>query len=225
MAFGTFLLRSFFISLPRGLEEAAMIDGCTRFQSFIHVILPLAKPGIMTLVIYDGITIWNEYLLANVLLRDAEKMTLPLGNPPPGSDRGAAAAHPAAVAGRSQRADRALSGRPAGAAGRALGAGGCAGCHPLGGRCMTEKRFHPFAVLHLLRKTILLYLIPLVQVLFARNWAALWAALVQDLVLFALLSAACWAVLHASDLFRACTRQINLIDDRKHVNYRVERKE
>ena len=47
---------------------------------------------------------------------------------------------------------------------------------------MTEKRFHPFAVLHLLRKTILLYLIPLVQVLFARNWAALWAALVQDLV-------------------------------------------
>ena len=79
MAFGTFLLRSFFISLPRGREEAAMIDGCTRFQSFIHVILPLAKPGIMTLVIYDGITIWNEYLLANVLLRDAEKMTLPLG--------------------------------------------------------------------------------------------------------------------------------------------------
>ena len=63
---------------------------------------------------------------------------------------------------------------------------------------MTERGFHPFAVLHLLRKTILLYLIPLVQVLFARNWAALWAALVQDLVLFALLSAACWAVLHAS---------------------------
>ena len=47
---------------------------------------------------------------------------------------------------------------------------------------MTEKRFHPFAVLHLLRKTILVYLLPLVQVLFARNWAALWAALVQDLV-------------------------------------------
>ena len=52
---------------------------------------------------------------------------------------------------------------------------------------MTEKRFHPFAVLHLLRKTILLYLLPLVQVLFARNWAALWAALVQDLVLLSLI--------------------------------------
>ena len=45
---------------------------------------------------------------------------------------------------------------------------------------MTEKRFHPFAVLHLLRKTILVYLLPLVQVLFARNRAALWAALAQD---------------------------------------------
>ena len=56
---------------------------------------------------------------------------------------------------------------------------------------MTERGFHPFAVLHFLRKTILLYLLPLLQVLFARNWAALWAALVQDLVLFALLSAAC----------------------------------
>ena len=79
MAFGVFLLRSFFISLPKSLEEAAMIDGCTRFQSFTHVILPLAKPGIMTLVIYDGITIWNEYLLASVLLRDGDKMTLPMG--------------------------------------------------------------------------------------------------------------------------------------------------
>ena len=63
---------------------------------------------------------------------------------------------------------------------------------------MTEKRFHPFAVLHLLRKTILLYLIPLVQVLFARNWAALWAALAQEVLLLALLSMVCWAVLRGS---------------------------
>ena len=63
---------------------------------------------------------------------------------------------------------------------------------------MTEKRFHPFAVLHLLRKTILVYLLPLVQVLFARNWAALWAALAQDVLLLALLSMVCWAVLRVS---------------------------
>ena len=56
---------------------------------------------------------------------------------------------------------------------------------------MTEKRFHPFAVLHLLRKTILVYLLPLVQVLFARNRAALWAALAQDVLLLALLSMVC----------------------------------
>lgn len=79
IAFGTFLLRSFFISLPRGLEEAAMMDGCTRFKSFFYIILPLAKPGIMTLVIYDGITVWNDYLLASVLLRTDSKMTLPVG--------------------------------------------------------------------------------------------------------------------------------------------------
>jgi ABC-type glycerol-3-phosphate transport system permease component len=79
MAFGTFLLRSFFISLPKSLEEAAMIDGCTRFQSFVKVILPLAKPGIMTLIVFDGITIWNEYLLSTVLLHKPEMMTLPVG--------------------------------------------------------------------------------------------------------------------------------------------------
>ena len=63
---------------------------------------------------------------------------------------------------------------------------------------MTEKRFHPFAALHLLRKTILVYLLPLVQVLFARNWQALRGALWQGTVLFGLLTALSWAVLHSS---------------------------
>lgn len=63
---------------------------------------------------------------------------------------------------------------------------------------MTEKRFHPFAVLHLLRKTILVYLLPLLQVFFARNWAALRTALLQDAVLFAVLFVVSWTALHAS---------------------------
>ena len=63
---------------------------------------------------------------------------------------------------------------------------------------MTERGFHPFAVLHFLRKTILVYLLPLVQVLFQRNWEALRAALVQDAFLFALLALVSAAVLHAS---------------------------
>jgi len=63
---------------------------------------------------------------------------------------------------------------------------------------MTERGFHPFAVLHFLRKTLLVYLLPLVQVLFQRNWEALWAALMQDLVLFIFLAAISAAALHAS---------------------------
>ena len=57
-----------------------------------------------------------------------------------------------------------------------------------------EKHFHPLAALHLLRKTLLVYLLPLVQVLFDRNWDALRAALRQDLVLLVFISAVCWAV-------------------------------
>ncbi len=57
-----------------------------------------------------------------------------------------------------------------------------------------EKHFHPLAALHLLRKTLLVYLLPLVQVLFARNWDALHAALRQELVLLLFISAVCWAV-------------------------------
>lgn len=78
-AFGVFLMRSFFISLPKSLEEAAMIDGCTRFRSFLRVILPLSVPGLMTQVIYSGLNMWNQYLMANLLIRSPSKQTLPLG--------------------------------------------------------------------------------------------------------------------------------------------------
>ena len=61
-----------------------------------------------------------------------------------------------------------------------------------------EKHFHPVAALHLLRRTLLVCLLPLLQVLSERNWAALRAALQMDLVLFVLLGALCWAVCHAS---------------------------
>ena len=62
---------------------------------------------------------------------------------------------------------------------------------------MTEKRLHPFAVLRFLRKTLILCLLPLIQVLFARNWDALWNALRQDAVLLVLLFALSWGLLHA----------------------------
>lgn len=63
---------------------------------------------------------------------------------------------------------------------------------------MTGKRLHPFALLRLLRKTLIVYLLPLIQVLFERNWEALRTALRQDAVLFLFLSAVSWVILHAS---------------------------
>lgn len=78
IAMGVFIMRSFFISLPKELEEAALIDGCTPFGSFLRVILPLAKPGVMTQIIFNGLSIWNEYFMANIMLTDPSKLTLPL---------------------------------------------------------------------------------------------------------------------------------------------------
>ena len=78
IAMGIFIMRSFFISLPQGLEEAAMIDGATRFQCFTRVILPLAKPGIVNQIIFSGLGYWNEYYYANLLLTDESLRTLPV---------------------------------------------------------------------------------------------------------------------------------------------------
>lgn len=79
IAFGMYIMRGFFISLPRSLEEAAMLDGCSRFQSFIHVILPLAIPGLVTQVIFSGLSVWNEYIRASLIIREPGLQTLPLG--------------------------------------------------------------------------------------------------------------------------------------------------
>ena len=61
-----------------------------------------------------------------------------------------------------------------------------------------EKRFHPFLALRFLRKTLAVYLLPLIHVLFARNWEALWTALRQDAVIFLVMACISWVILHAS---------------------------
>ena len=63
---------------------------------------------------------------------------------------------------------------------------------------MNERRLHPFTVLRFLRKTLVVYLLPLVQVLFERNWTALHTALRQDALLFLLLCTVSWGILHVS---------------------------
>ena len=79
IAFGLFLLKAFFEELPREIEEAALIDGCSRFGIYWRIALPLAKPAVATLVIIQCLTIWNEFLLALVVLQDPSKMHIQRG--------------------------------------------------------------------------------------------------------------------------------------------------
>lgn len=79
ISFGVFLMRAFYMGLPASLEEAAVIDGCNRFQSFLKVVVPLTLPGIMIQVIFSGLNMWNEYFLSSLMLRSNEVKTLPLG--------------------------------------------------------------------------------------------------------------------------------------------------
>lgn len=76
--FTVFILTGFFSSIPRDLEEAALIDGCTDFALFRRVMAPLATPGIITVAIFNTINIWNEYQLALVFLSDESKKPLGL---------------------------------------------------------------------------------------------------------------------------------------------------
>jgi ABC-type glycerol-3-phosphate transport system permease component len=79
LPFGIFLMYSFFQAIPGELEEAGLIDGCNRFWAFVRIVLPLAKPGLATLLIFTGTSVWNEYLMASVLIHQPNLETLPLG--------------------------------------------------------------------------------------------------------------------------------------------------
>lgn len=79
LPFGIFLMYSFFQSIPSELEEAALIDGCSRLKAFVRIVMPLAKPGLATLLIFTGTSVWNEYLMASVLIHQPSLETLPLG--------------------------------------------------------------------------------------------------------------------------------------------------
>ncbi|TGQ79878.1 carbohydrate ABC transporter permease [Mesorhizobium sp. M8A.F.Ca.ET.207.01.1.1] len=74
-----FILRSFFVTLPADLEDAARIDGASRLEILIHIMLPLIRPGVALIVIFGFIEIWNDFFLAFLLLRDPSVQTIPLG--------------------------------------------------------------------------------------------------------------------------------------------------
>ncbi|MBV9464330.1 MAG: carbohydrate ABC transporter permease [Verrucomicrobiae bacterium] len=76
---GIFLLKTFFDQIPRDLEEQARIDGCNRWQVYWHIALPLARPALATLTIFNVLAVWNEYLLAMLVLSSAKLMPLQRG--------------------------------------------------------------------------------------------------------------------------------------------------
>lgn len=79
LPFSIYVLEGFFASLPGELENAAIIDGCSDFQVFRHVMLPLAMPGIATVAILNFVGLWNEYQWSLVLINSPENRTLALG--------------------------------------------------------------------------------------------------------------------------------------------------
>ena len=73
-----FILTAFMQNISREMEDAAEIDGCGKFAAFFRVILPLSKPGLATLGIYNGVVIWNEFVFAMTLTQSQGTRTLPL---------------------------------------------------------------------------------------------------------------------------------------------------
>jgi N-acetylglucosamine transport system permease protein len=79
LPFSVFLLTGFMKSIPHDYEEAAMIDGCGYFGTLFRVIMPMARPGIITLIVFSFFDFWNEYVLAMTFITSDDKKTIPIG--------------------------------------------------------------------------------------------------------------------------------------------------
>ncbi|WP_325167468.1 carbohydrate ABC transporter permease [Lederbergia citri] len=78
-AFGTFLMRQFFLTIPKSLEDAAKIDGCTPFGIYWRIFVPLTMPAMATLGIFVFMGTWNDFFSPLIYINTQSKMTLPLG--------------------------------------------------------------------------------------------------------------------------------------------------
>ncbi len=78
-AFSIFLLRQFFLSIPRELDEASRIDGCGHVRNFLHVILPLSTPALLVVALFHFMFVWNDFLGPLVFLTHRDQFTLALG--------------------------------------------------------------------------------------------------------------------------------------------------
>lgn len=77
--FGVFMLRQYFLSMPKELEEAAKMDGCNIFQTFYKIAVPLAIPSIVTLAIFTFVSSWNSFMWPLIITNSDSMRTLPLG--------------------------------------------------------------------------------------------------------------------------------------------------
>ena len=78
-AFGIFLLRQAFLTIPKEIEESAVIDGCNSFQIFYKLLLPMVKPSLALLAIFTFIGSWGEFLWPSIILTNENLYTLPVG--------------------------------------------------------------------------------------------------------------------------------------------------
>jgi multiple sugar transport system permease protein len=79
LPFATWLMMGYYRSIPEELEDAAMIDGCNRFQAFLRVVLPLARPAVLAVALLAITQAWNEFLYAYTFIRNPNLYTLSVG--------------------------------------------------------------------------------------------------------------------------------------------------
>ena len=79
LAFAIWLLSGYFRGIPKAIEEAALIDGCSRLQTITRILIPIAMPGLVTTIIYTFISAWNEFMFALTFITSMEKRPLTLG--------------------------------------------------------------------------------------------------------------------------------------------------
>ena len=80
LPFTIYLLSSYFKTLPKGFEEAAYIDGCSHFKTMLKIMIPMAKPSIITVVLFNFLSFWNEYIIAYTLMDEHETLAMGLKN-------------------------------------------------------------------------------------------------------------------------------------------------
>ena len=78
-AFGTFLLRQFFLTIPWELEESAVVNGASKLTILVRVLLPIAKPAVAVLAVFTFITYWNSFLWPLIIVNTSNMATVPLG--------------------------------------------------------------------------------------------------------------------------------------------------